>query len=76
MSPRSTQLGRDRARQQVAAGMVGMAEAHVTVGVDDVLVGEDAVGNHELARDPVEIAHGLSAGYVETSIEFSSGSSR
>ncbi len=46
------QLGRDRARQQVAAGIVGMAVAHVTVGVDDVLVGKDAVGDHELAHDP------------------------
>jgi hypothetical protein len=29
----------------------------VTVGVDNVLVGEDAVGDHELAHHPVEVAH-------------------
>jgi hypothetical protein len=34
-----------------------MADAHVTIGVDDVLVGENAIGDHELAYDPVEVAH-------------------
>src|SRR5262249_1215539 len=54
------QLGCDRASQQVATGIVRMAVAHVTVGVDDVHIGQNAVGDHELAHDPIEVTHSLS----------------
>lgn len=34
-----------------------LRRAHVTIRVDDVLVGENAVGDHELAHYPVEVTH-------------------
>ena len=34
-----------------------MANADVAVGVDHVLMGENAVGNHEIAQNVVELAH-------------------
>jgi len=37
-----------------------MADAHVTVGVDDVPFGEGSVGDHELAHHPVEVRSCLS----------------
>ncbi len=36
------------ARQAIAVGVAGMADADVAEGVDDPLAGEDTVGGHEL----------------------------
>ena len=38
-----------RTRQDVALGMAGMANTDMAVSIDDSFVGEDAVGDHELA---------------------------
>ena len=45
------QLGRERARDEEALRIVGMADADVAVGVDHVLLGEDAVGDDEVLDD-------------------------
>src|SRR5664280_1599344 len=45
---RRHQLGCARARQQIAARMVGMAHADVPEGVDDALIGDHAVGERKL----------------------------
>ena len=46
----STSSGARRARQDVAVGIVGMAHADVPEGVEHALVGDDAVGDRELAE--------------------------
>ena len=52
------QLGTERARQQVAGGVVRVANAHVAIRIDDVFVGEDAVGDDEIAERWAEVDHG------------------
>ena len=59
MSSALDQLGRERARDEEVLGIVGMADADVAVGVDHVLLGEDAVGDDEVLDEGVEIAHGV-----------------
>ena len=39
-----------------------MAHAHMAIGIDDVLAGEDAVGDHEVAHQGGEVGHGGSEG--------------
>ena len=55
MSLALDQLRRTRTRQEVALRVVRMAHADVAVGVDHVLLGEDAVGDHEVLDERVEI---------------------
>jgi hypothetical protein len=55
---RRHQFGRSRARQQVAARIVGMAHADMPEGVDDAFVGDHAVGKREFgARVFKRIGH-------------------
>ena|SRR5689334_22426803 len=51
------QLRRERAGDQEAVGIVGMANADMTVGVDDLLPGKDPVGDHEVLNQRLEISH-------------------
>ena len=53
------QLRTARPRQQVALGMVGMAHTDVAIGIYHAFVGEDAVGDHELADVEVQVAHSV-----------------
>src|SRR5262249_5803126 len=46
-------------RDEEALGIVGMAHADVAVGIDHVLLGEDAVGDDEVLDEVVEIGHEL-----------------
>ena len=48
------QVGRERAGEEEVLRIVGMADADMAVGVDHVLLGEDAVGDHEILDDGVE----------------------
>ena len=48
-----------RTGQEVALGMIGMAHTDVAVRIDYCFVGEDSVGDHELADVEVQIVHGL-----------------
>ena len=54
------QLRTARTRQEVALGMAGMAKTDVAVCIYYAFVGEDSVGDHELADVEVQIVHGLS----------------
>src|SRR5581483_7716475 len=45
------QVGAERAGKEEALRVVGMAHAHVAVGVDDPFVREDAVGDHQLVEE-------------------------
>jgi hypothetical protein len=45
------ELGRQRARHEIAVRIGGMAHAHVAVSVEDVLIDEDAVGRHEVVDE-------------------------
>src|SRR5581483_7846011 len=49
--------GRERARDEERLRVVGVADADVAVGVHHVLLGEDAVGDHEVFDDGVEVGH-------------------
>src|SRR5580700_95478 len=51
------QLRGQRAGNQEAVGVVRVTDADMTVGVDDLLPGEDAIGDHEILDQGVEIAH-------------------
>jgi hypothetical protein len=51
------QLGRDRAGDQKAARILRMPDADMAIGVDHVLLGENAVGDHEILDQGVEAAH-------------------
>ena len=51
------QFRRTRPRQEEAFRIVGVPHADVAVGVDHVLIGEDAVGDDEIAQKIVELAH-------------------
>src|SRR5260370_1260696 len=53
------QLGRPRARHEVAVGAPGMPRADMAKGVDHAFAREDAVRYHELGDDAVEIAHAM-----------------
>ena len=53
------QLWRQRARHKEMLRIIGMAHADMAIGVDHVFVGEDAIGNDEVAEDIVELAHGV-----------------
>src|SRR5438876_914097 len=46
-----------RPRQQVVLGIGGMAHADVAIGIDDAFVGQDAVGDDDLADVEVQVAH-------------------
>jgi hypothetical protein len=39
--------------------IVGMTHADMAIGIDHVFVGEDAIGNDEVAENIVELAHGV-----------------
>ncbi len=47
----------ERARDQKAMRVVGVADADMAVGVDDVLLREDAVGDHQILDQGIEAAH-------------------
>ena len=51
------QFRRTRARQEEALRIVGVAHTDMAVGVDHVFMGEDAVGDNEIAQEIVELAH-------------------
>src|SRR6516165_684068 len=51
------QLRRERAGDQKSAGIAGVADADMPVGVDDLLPGENAVGDDEFMDHRVDIAH-------------------
>src|SRR5262249_7405213 len=53
------QLRTARPCQQIVLGMLGMAHTDVAVGIYHAFVGEDAVGDHELANVEVQVAHSL-----------------
>ena len=53
------QLRGERAGDQEAVGIVRVTDADMTVGVDDLLLGEDPVGDHEVLDQGVEITHGV-----------------
>ena len=50
-------LRRARSRHEIPVGPVGMAYADVPEAVNHALVGEDAVGGHELVEQQVELGH-------------------
>ena len=52
------QFRRQRARHEEALRIVGMAHADMAVGIDHVFVGENAIGDDEVAQQIVELAHG------------------
>jgi len=53
--------------EEEAVGPVGMAHADMAVGVEHLLVGEDAVGDDKIAQPVVELAHAaLPAGFAGT----------
>ena len=43
---------------QKAVRILRMPDADMAVGVDHVLLGEDAVGDHQILDQGVEVAHG------------------
>ena len=45
------QLGRDRVREEEMLGIVGIADAHVAVGVHHLLSREDTVGDDQILND-------------------------
>ena len=47
------QLGRERAREEEVLRLVGMADADMAIGVDHVLLGQDAVGDDEIVEESV-----------------------
>jgi hypothetical protein len=51
------QLRGERAGDQEAVGIVRVTNADMTVSVDDLLSGEDPVGDHEVLDQGIEIAH-------------------
>src|SRR6516165_5137227 len=51
------QLRRERSGDQEAVGIVGMGNADVAVGVDDLFPSEDPVSDHEVFDQRIEIAH-------------------
>src|SRR5215469_5824535 len=51
------QLRAARAREEEAVGLGRMAHADMAIGIDHVLMGEDAVRHHQIVQDFVEIAH-------------------
>jgi len=50
-------LRRDRGGEQEPLRIVGMAHAHVAIGVHHILAGEDAVGDNEVAHQGRDVAH-------------------
>ena len=44
------QLRAERPRDDVPVGMVRVSDADVAEGVDDALVGQDAVGEHQVSQ--------------------------
>ena len=57
MSSRVNQLWSQRACQKETVRLFRMTHADVPVGVDDVLVGEDAVSDDEIVQQSVQISH-------------------
>src|SRR5262249_41151039 len=53
------QFGGERAGDQKAIGIIRVANADMTVGVDDLLPGEDPVGDHEVLDQRDEISYSL-----------------
>lgn len=60
----SDKFGRQGAGQEKMAGILGMPHTHVAIGIDHILMREDAIGNDEIVEQVVELANGSSpAGY-------------
>ena len=55
MSSFSISSGASEREMKKRLRIVGMAHADMAVGVDHVLLGEDAVGDHEVFDDGIEI---------------------
>jgi hypothetical protein len=51
------QFRRQRARHEETLRIVGMAHADMAVGIDHVFVGENAIGDDEVAQEIVKLAH-------------------
>ena len=51
------QFRRARARHEEAFRIVGMPHADMAIGIDDVFVGENTVGDNKVAQEIVELAH-------------------
>src|SRR5262245_38874341 len=49
-----------RTRDEEVARIDRVANADVAVGIDDTLLGEDAVGNDEVLKEVAKFAHGAS----------------
>src|SRR5262249_28542723 len=63
------QLGAAGAREQVALGIEGVAEADVTEGVDHVFLGQDAVGDDDVADGALQLElHSITAPPSTTSV--------
>jgi hypothetical protein len=59
------QLGRARARQQIAPGLVRMTQADMPEGVDHAFMGEDAIGDGKLVAQVGEfVRHGVLSGRI------------
>ena len=50
-------LRRARPRQQIMLRIVGMPGADMAEGIDDALVGQDAIGGHQFFENEIELAH-------------------
>lgn len=48
----------DRAGYQKPARIVRMPDADMAIGVDHLLLGEDAIGNHQILDEGVEAVNG------------------
>src|SRR3974377_2200902 len=56
------QFRRQRARHEESLRVVGMAHADMAIGVDDVFIGENAIGDDKIAQQVFELAHEDSIG--------------
>ncbi len=54
------QLRRPRARHEETLRIVGMPHADMAVGVDHILVGQNAIGDHKVAQQIIKLAHRVS----------------
>jgi hypothetical protein len=51
------QFRRQRARDEEVLGIVGIADADMALGIDHVLLGENAVGDDEVFDKRIEVGH-------------------
>src|SRR5215475_8293311 len=50
-------FGRDRGCEQEPIWIAGMTHAHMAIGVDYILAGQDAVGDHKVAHQCRKFGH-------------------